>query len=179
MASTAPTPLATVDALSTARPALLWSRIIARLKADDELSAILGTASEQDGRVAGASTRADRVYVGDPREVWGRVVVLPVVRAAPLVDTAPNAPRTVPFLVRVDANDPERDDYDPRVTLEAAHARIYRLLVGWTVTAPGVRVVRGLWRETAPEPGALLDPDGQILYASAEWRCEIVPHRLT
>jgi hypothetical protein len=179
VASTRPTPTTRVDALSTPIPTRIWPAIVARLKGDDELSTILGTAREHDGRVVGASTRAERVYTGDPRDVWGRVVVLPVVRLAAVTELAPNAPRVLPFLVRVDANDPERDDYDPRGTLAAAHARIYRLLAGWTLAVPGARVVRGLWRETEPGAGALLDPDGAVVYASAEWRCEIVPHRLT
>lgn len=173
MASTAATRPAVVDGLTTLRPALLWPALIARLNGDAELRTILGGA----GRVMAA--RAD-AFVGDEDVAWLRCVVVPVVRAYTLgLEPPPNAPRVLPFLVRVDANDPRSPDYDPMLRMEAAHARMYRLLSGYAPAVAGCRVVTPIWRESPPDPEPLGDVDSGTLYLSAEYRCDAVPAPLT
>jgi len=172
MANTLPTRPAVVDALTTVQPSSIWPAIVRRLNADVELAGVLGGPN----RVSEA--RARLPYVGNPDDVWGRVVVVPVVRLAPVSEDAPNTPRVLPFLVRVDVSDPDRDDYDPRWKLDVAHARVFRLLYGWATRVPGARIVRPIWREFAPQPEPLLSDDG-LLYSSAEYRLEAVPAPLT
>lgn len=163
----APTPPRTTD---------LWKEVVARLDVVG-LEALTKPDQYTDGMSDGAGGFRDVVMahevlpVGDGDVQWARLVVVPVTTAFPLAD-GPGRDRAVPFLIRSDANRPDRFA-DPFPALELLQLHAFARLHGWKPDPADLDYATmrfRCWREESPQAQPIYDPEMGLHYLSAEYR---------
>lgn len=166
------------DAPRTVRPGLLWPHVLERLRTHAAMTALMPSPLPGPHAI---TMRREAAFRGAEGEPWARVILVPIVLATASVvgaghqDVAGDI-QEVPFLVRVDVNDPGGDAFYAQDTIEAVHDAAHAALVGWAPTVDGVRVAFPIWRNTLP-PGQPLELDEQeqgVVFGSAEYRAGLV-----
>lgn len=146
----------------------LWAATVARL-ASSTMNTILGGS----GRVKMVTD--SMAPEGAESEAWGRLVIAPVQRFFGEAAEEADRGRLVPWLIRAEVHSPG-GNFNPLLTLQAAHREAYRLLHGWHPGALTRARVQGLaYRELPPQPFPSWDETNGLYWMSAEYRIYLLP----
>jgi hypothetical protein len=155
----------------------LWPAIVARLDTPQLRALLLTTGGP--GTPSGVYLEGDDPPPDGLNDTpWGRLAVVPVVRAYGMA-AALGESRPVAFLVRAEFNNLDDPGYSVDVSLDAAHRLAYQRLQGWTPAAASGEPFRHLRPFTPvglaeyPQARALYDDPRALYFTSAQYRLSV------
>lgn len=110
---------------------------------------------------------------GPQEEMWGRLVIVPVLPAWNAVYVEGESWKKN-FLIRAEFNNYRSEGYEVTDDLENVQEAAYGLLEGWTPLYSKMRTVFNVYRFSIPE-GPYMDSPTGMWWSSSEYRFEAAP----